>query len=259
MPIYGVVASPTLYSGQTVTASVHGAERARLAVRVYNAGDTLDTLYGPWQTAGALEWTVAETGGQPVAAVGVQAQGPAEIDRLTWEGAPATTLTRPEQGGTLWRRAWVKAVDRWDERWPEPFRIVQNSGTGLLIQGEQGWRDYTVTADVTPHLAREAGIAARVQGLTRYYAFKLVDGTGIRLTFHDEVLASRAYPWSLGETYEMSLTVQGERLLASIDGERLFDVRHDGLAHGGVALLVTEGRTATHRVMLSPPAVKEQP
>jgi hypothetical protein len=254
MPIYGMVASPTLYSGQTVRARVQGAQRTRLVARVYDGADDLRTLAGPWEAGEILEWVVPETGAQPIAEVGVQADGKAELDWLTWDGAPDTTFTKPDDGGTLWRRAWVKAVDRWDERWPEPFRIVQNSGTGLLIQGEQGWRDYTVTADVTPHLAREAGIAARVQGLARYYAFKLVERSQVQLTRHDHVLASQGYPWKFGKTYEMSLSVNGDRLIATINGEQVLEVMDNSLTHGGVALLVAEGRTATDSVTITPPA-----
>lgn len=254
MPIYGVVASPTLYSGQTVRAAVQNATAARLVARVYDGTDELREIQGPW---GELEWTIPDTDGQPVAEIGVEAQGEAELDWLTWDGAPDTTLTRPAGGGTMWRRAWVKAVDRWDERWPEPFRIVQNTGTGLLIQGERGWRDYNVTADVTPHLAREAGIAARVQGLTRYYALKLVDRNRIQLTRHDEVIASQKHPWEYGTTYELSLSVEGNRLTATVDGKKLLEAQDDHLTHGGVGLLVTEGRTATQRVTITPPA-KEQ-
>jgi hypothetical protein len=221
--------------------------------RVYDGADGLRTLEGPWQ-GGELEWVVPQTGGQPVAEIGVQVEGGAELDWLTWDGAPDTTLTRPEGGGTLWRRAWVKAVDRWDERWPEPFRIVQNTGMGLLIQGERGWRDYTVRADVTPHLAAEAGIAARVQGLTRYYALKLVGREEVQLVRHDQVLASRPYRWELGKTYDMALAVEGDRLIATVNGEEIFDVHDAQLTHGGVGLVIAEGRTVTQRVIITPPA-----
>ena len=38
---------------------------------------------------------------------------------------------------------------------------MQNRGTGLLITGARDWHDYTVTADVTPHLAQEAGVPSQ--------------------------------------------------------------------------------------------------
>src|SRR6266498_3015378 len=103
------------------------------------------------------------------------------LDYLTWDGEPDVVLARPEHGGTLWRRAWVDGVDQFDGGWPEPFRIVQNQGTGLLIHGARDWRDYHVRAAITPHLALAAGIAARVQGMRRYYALLLCAGGVARL------------------------------------------------------------------------------
>ena len=36
----------------------------------------------------------------------------------------------------------LDAMDSFNRRWPEPFRLVQNRGTGMLIQGARDWRDY---------------------------------------------------------------------------------------------------------------------
>lgn len=198
-----------------------------------------------------------ELGGQPVAAVGLTTSGTVQLDRLTWDGAPDVTLTRPV-AGTVWRRAWLRAVDRWDGHWPEPFRIVQNRGTGLLSQGSRDWQNYTVTADVTPHLAASAGIAARVQGLQRYYALELADRNTVRLVRHHTVLASRAFDWEYGHTYQLALTVDGDRLVATVDGEALFDLTDPTYDCGGVALVVTEGRTATQEVRITPISREEE-
>lgn len=252
MPIYGLVASPTLYQGQTVRARVTGDATVRLVVRVYDGADEPRTVAGPPSPAGDLSWRVPDLGGQPVVAVGLQTDGPAELHHLTWDGAPDVTLTRPADGGTMWRRAWVPATDRWDERWPEPFRIVQNRGTGLLVTGAREWRDVEVTADVTPHLAEAVGLAARVQGLRRYYALELAGRDEVRLVRGDVVLASRPYTWEFGRTYTLALRAAGTHLRASLDGEVLFDIEDAALDCGGVALLVTEGRTATQTVRVTP-------
>ncbi|MFG1622510.1 ADP-ribosylglycohydrolase family protein [Kribbella sp. NPDC049227] len=264
MPIYGLLASPTLYTGQTVTAHVDATDDAevRLTITAYDENDELRTVSGPGTTLSAgesaeLAFTVPELGGQPVAAVGLTTSGTVQLDRLTWDGAPDVTLTRPV-AGTVWRRAWLRAVDRWDGHWPEPFRIVQNRGTGLLSQGSRDWQNYTVTADVTPHLAASAGIAARVQGLQRYYALELADRNTVRLVRHHTVLASRAFDWEYGHTYRLALTVDGDRLVAAVDGEALFDLTDPAYDCGGVALVVTEGRTATQEVRITPISREEE-
>jgi len=72
-------------------------------------------------------------------------------------------------------------VDRFDPDWPEPFRLIQNRGRGLLIQGTREWTDYEVRAAVVPETVAGAGVAARVQGMRRYYALLLCDDDTIRL------------------------------------------------------------------------------
>jgi ADP-ribosylglycohydrolase len=265
MPIYGLVASPTLYSGQTLTARVTATTEAEvgLVVLAYDGADALRTVSGPVRAVGPdgpvdLAFTVPDLGGQPVAYAGLTTTGPVDLDRLTWDGAPTVTFTRPPDGGGMWRRAFVPALDRWDERWPEPFRIVQNRGTGLLVQGAREWRDYTVTADVTPHLARTAGLAARVQGLRRYYAVELAGRDTVRLVRHEDVLDSRPFPWEFGRTYRLSLTVAGDRLTARVDGAVVAESTDPTLDCGGVALLVTEGRTATQQISIVP-TPREEP
>jgi hypothetical protein len=250
MPIYGLVASPTLYPGQTVRARVDGT--ARLVIQAYAGDDEPRTVECPDAGSGDLAWTVPDLGGQPVVAVGVRTDGPARLHHLTWDGAPDVTLTRPADGGTMWRRAWVPALDRFDERWPEPFRIGQNRGTGMLITGARQWRDYTVTADVTPHLAAGVGLAARVQGLDRYYALELTGRDTVRLMRGSTVLAASPYPWTFGRTYRLSLACHADRIRAGVDGTDLFDLHDQAYDCGGVALSVTEGRTATHDVRVTP-------
>ena len=75
----------------------------------------------------------------------------------------------------MWRRAWVSAVDHQGRRAPGFFHLMQDRATGLLIQGTREWRDYTVSVAACPHMTPSGGLAARVQGLRRYYALLLAD------------------------------------------------------------------------------------
>ena len=274
MPDYRLLASPTLYPGQDVRARVVadrgnvGQVNCRLFVRPYGADDTLRVQYGPEAvlepgSADAFEWRVGDTGGQPIAGVGIEltakeaASGSVYLDYVTWDGAPDVTLTRPTEGGTMWRRAWVNGVDRFDEHSPEPYRLVQNSGTGSLIQGTRDWTDYEVSARVRPHMVLSTGIGARVQGMRRYYALLLVKGGKARLVKAldgDLVLAETDFSWHLDVTYEMSMKVRGYRLRAIINEKKLFDVE-DGdrpLTGGAVALVCEEGRSESEVVRVRP-------
>ncbi len=271
---YKLLASPTLYPGQTARASVAADENNANEVNVtlylnyYGANDQFMRCDGPTVSVKArqvadLEWTVPDLDGSPVAEIGIglssgqTASGSVYLDTLTWEGEPNVTFKKPQTGGNLWRRAWVDGTDQTEMRWYDTYRVVQNSGTGLLIQGTRDWKNYRVSADVTPHMVRAAGICIRVQGMRRYYGFLLLsDGTAqlVKALDGDHTLASRAFQWKFGQTYQLELEAKGNRLKAWVDGQLIFDVEDtDRPFEGGAAALIcTEGRTATQSVRVTP-------
>jgi ADP-ribosylglycohydrolase len=279
MPGYSLMASPTLYPGQTIKAGLVASSENEtsitccLYVQTYGADDVLHRFYGPETELSRglsveFEWRLDDVNGGsfkqlgPIAEVGIElrsgnrADGAVFLDYLTWTGAPDVIFTRPQHNGTLWRRAWVDGVDKFLSR-PEPFRLVQNQGTGLLVQGTRDWRDYRLTADVAPHMAEAAGIAVCVQGLRRYYALLLSDDGKVALVRSldgQTVLAERDFAWSFGTKYELSLQVSGARLQAWIGADKLFDIVDsvDPLVAGAVALVCRRGRTATQMVTVRP-------
>lgn len=274
MPGYGLLASPTLYPGQNVQAAVAADDAnqapitCRLYLRTYGANDELVRAYGPQAVLapGArheFTWRIEDLGGVPIADIGVElsapqrADGSVYLDYLTWDGEPDVVFTRPQAGGTMWRRAWVDGVDQFDRWWPESFRVVQNSGTGLLTQGTRDWKNYQVSATITPHLVAAGGIAARVQGMRRYYALQLAPNGKAQLVKAldgETVLAEAEFTWSFGAGYALRLQVVDTRIQGWIDDRLLFDVRDDNqpLHGGGVALVCTEGRMGTDAVTVRP-------
>ncbi len=273
MPGYRLMASPTLYSGQTIHAHLAADNRnaaavnARLYISIYGAGDKLVRLYGEALTldpglADQLSWQVPNTQGAPIAEVGIEIgaaqpqSGTVYLDYLTWDGTPNVMLGRPPQGGNLWRTAWVDGTDQTDRYWPEAYRLVQNRGTGLYIQGTRDWTDYRVSADIMPHLATGAGIAARVQGMRRYYALMLRTNDTLCLVKAldgDTVLASQPCRWEFGKSYALSLQVTGNHLQGWLNGELCFDLEDTDrvLTDGAIALVCEEGRISTEAVIVS--------
>jgi hypothetical protein len=247
-----------------------GAERlrARLYVRSYGKDDVLGQTCGPevvLDPAGTdLAWDVPELGGGPIAETGIEVlvtrPGPMRVylDALGWSGAPSTVFRRPEQGGSMWRRAWVDAVDQWDARWGPAFRVIQNRGRGLISQGTADWQDYRVSATLTPQLCKAAGLAARIGGLRRYYALLVEHGGGLRLERNEEAqtttLASRAFDWHWGESHEFALELRGSTVRALFDGRLEFAIDDSAstLRAGGVGLVVAEGRLDTEAISVEP-------
>ena len=273
---YKMVASPTLYSGQKVSAGVAaagnngGSVSIALALTYYGPDDEVLSEIAPAVSLApgasqTLNWQVPDLGGMPVASIGLQitpendATGEVVLDWLTWEGAPSVTFSRPDGEGEQWREAWVDGVDQFQSRWWDSFRISNNVGTGLISQGTADWQDYTAMADVALMLASQGGIAVRVGGMRRWYALVLCDDGKVRLVKDREktsVLAEDDFLVELDRYYRMELTVNGNTLTGSIDGKVVLEVTdtNDPLAAGGVGLVVSDGTISTDAVTVSPVA-----
>ncbi|ABU59414.1 ADP-ribosylglycohydrolase family protein [Roseiflexus castenholzii] len=273
MPGYAMLASPTLYPGQNLSARVC-ADRSnptpvqcRLYLLVYDSCDAIVRKYGDATTLApgsehVFAWRVPDTGGQPIAAVGVELRGRGHgtvyLDYLTWEGTPEATFGRPA-GGSMWRRAWVNGVSAYEQGANEPYRLIQNEGTGLLIQGTREWRDYRVCAVVTPHLAEAFGLGARVQGMRRYYALLLTRTAQrnsvvqlVRVCHSATLLAEASFAWAYEQPYIFDLCVVGRDLIGVVyapDGASATIAAQDDLLDGGgIALVLTEGHLSADQV-----------
>jgi ADP-ribosylglycohydrolase len=274
MPGYELLASPTLYAGQTVEARLlaNAANRqpvqARLYLRHYGADDALVLLAGPQQLlvpgqAVEFTWTLDLPGEDPIAEIGIMLEsaavqaGTVYLDYLTWTGEPDVLWQRPSHNGTMWGRAWVDALDHCFTKFDEMFRLAQDNGRGLLMQGTRQWQNITLSATLTPYLARRFGLAGRVQGLQRYYAL-LVDQQGgielLRVCDGETVLATAETGWDGLQPLALSLQITDTQLSGWVDGVCVATARDpEGLLlGGGVALVVEEGCIHTHAVRVAP-------
>ena len=271
---YKLVASPTIYSGQTVKVCLSATEKTtvQLFIRAYNEKDELTQIDGPiieLKADGFNEetWNVPSTGGQPIAEIGLGYAGESAttvyLDSLGWEGAPDVTLTRPSGGEhpweppLVWRRAWVNGLDQWEQWWPQPYRMSQNSGRGLLTQGTREWTDYEVAAMVTPTLMAKGGIGIRAQGMRRYYALLLCNDNKVRLIKAldgDNILAELDFEWQVNRSYGLQLQAKGNEIRAWVNGELLFRVVDEKrpLSGGAAAFILEEGHMMSDSISVRP-------
>jgi len=274
MPGYSLMASPTLYPGQTVRAAVFAAEKNSASVAIgiqlqsYGEEDKLVAIHGPRQNLPPgetiqLEWQVPDLGGAPIAHVGISisshepADGVIHLDHLSWHGSPHVTFRRPFASAKMWKRQWVDAADFFEDEFGEAFRVIQNRGRGMVITGTREWTDYSVRASITPHLVKAFGLAARVQGLERFYALLLSNRKTIKLIkrLHGQILlAEQEFAWKFGQPYRLQITVKGSQILVSVDGALTFKVEDldRPLSGGGIALVCEEGRIGTDEVSVEP-------
>lgn len=274
MPGYGLLASPTLYPGQTVRAAVFSngtnkkSIKVGLLIRSYGEADQLVSAPGPFielPAGGAanLVWQTPDLGGAPIAQVGIAissdepSDGILHLDHLTWDGSPHVSFCRPHAKARTWKRQWVNAADHFEDGSGEVFRVIQNRGRGLVITGTREWRDYSLQATITPHLVGAFGLAVRVQGLERYYALLLCNQDAIKLIKcldGEVVLAEEPLAWEFGQPYRLQITVQGSQILAFVNGTLMFQAEdlERPLSGGGIALVCEEGRVGTEDVFVMP-------
>ena len=172
-------------------------------------------------------------------------------------------LSRPPGGEKpwgpplVWRRAWVDGMDLWEANWPEAYRLVQNQGRGLILQGTREWQDYQFEASITPWSMQAGGIGARVQGMQRFYALQLVKGNTVRLVKAldgDTILGEKAFEWESQRSYRLKIQVAGKRIKAWVDQQLVFDVFDEErpLLGGGVAYVVDQGHISSQAMRVKP-------
>ena len=256
---YGMCACPTLHPGQTVEARWSAPRdnaapaTVRLLAQVYDADLGLRTIEGPAATVepGAdnnISWTIPDTDGFPVAAIGFEVQSAAAgtvlLDRLGWSGAPRTSLM-PSKSGNVWAHAWVRAVEgcvAYDNN--TTITAHHSRPGGAILQGSRDWRNYEFRARVEIRLADSFGLAIRAQGLRRHYSLRL-DPSGharlVRCADGEQILAEAPCEWIVQRPREFAISAQGDVIRASVDGIPLLEA-HDALLEGGAAgFLINRG------------------
>ena len=276
MRTYELMATPLIYSGQTARARVIANSRnvgdvaVSLSVLVYRRADALEAVesegvaLAPGEEK-VLDWRLPDTDGQPIQSIGIAARslgsaqdGAIVLDWLRWDGPPDIRLRRPREPSDFWRRAWVNAVDNFSTTFPQAFRISQDRGEGMIIHGSRQWRDYRVETALTVHLAEQAGIGVRVQGLRRFYAILLVRSNVLRLVRARDgettVLAETPFEWSFERPYHFIVETEGQTIEVTVDGVRLAarDKSEGAIANGGVALIIEGGAASSDEILVAP-------
>jgi hypothetical protein len=246
----------------------HGIVEVKLRARVYDERDQLRDIEGsavriePGKQA-VLEWTLPDTGGQPIAELGLaisstgkRADGRLLVDYLRWDGAPALTLKRPAGDCDFWRMSWVNGASFFSKRFPPAFRISQNRGEGIIIHGTRQWTDYQASGDVMLHLGNYGGFAVRAQGLRRYYGARVTrDGKMQIVRVRDEdtkVLAETPFNTEFEKHISMKVSAQGDRITFEADGVSLSaeDSSPEAFSDGGVGLMVHEGALSSNEIRI---------
>ena len=242
---YGASFSPTIYPGQQMRARVYlpPDAPARLSASLYvldgNPGEAhqgrAQTLQpGTWQE---LSWSIPELHGACLVEAGVVLRnldnpwsGSLLLDDFDWAGPPRFSYDWSQE------RAEYGGVSQWTllrGYWRLQDGAYHGSGSGIneSYSGDPEWRDYTLTVRLVPLTGEQHHINVRVQGALRSYALGLAPDQQLALYKNDHgytPVASAAFAWQHGQSYELALRVEGNRLHASATGGPELEWTDDG-------------------------------
>ncbi|KAH8177914.1 ADP-ribosylglycohydrolase domain-containing protein [Sarocladium implicatum] len=276
---YDMMASPLVYPGQQLRAEIRAdkdnttAMAVLIRLKAYKEDDSLVTIDSDpiSLTPGhkdVITWTIPQSLQDFPVQVGIAISGKEKslaipagdiyLHSLGWSGCPTLTLSRPApKAKSFWSRAWVTSVDKSHMDMGPSFFLAQNEGEGLFYQGTREWKDYSVQVSgfVVNHGAN-MGVAGRVQGLRRYYAVVFTsDKRLVLVKVRDNEkteLASKAFMWALDVACDVTLTLNGKRLVARV-GETEVQAQDDSYDGGAAGLIVSEGSLSADSISIGQP------
>jgi ADP-ribosylglycohydrolase len=232
-----------------------------------------------------IRWSIpSEYENQPIQQIGIAFSadepfegGTVRLDYLRFTGAPQMILRRPEgapgeagHSNKMWHHSWVNAVDTF-HKWGPSFHIAHESqGEGIICHGTRQWKNYKViVSGFQVQISKAAGVAVRVQGIHRWYALMFLDDPQrgrrvalMRARDGERTLLIRAgedvrdenapaaeaeFEWSVGESYEVTVSVEQDTITASVGPIELQAIVTD-YADGGMGLVVRNGSLSAQSI-----------
>ena len=259
---FAMVASPTLYSGQTVTAKLARAAgvRARLYALYYGHDDATERLDGEWAPLDAdeptLGWTIRATNGLPLYRLGLELASDGRFDgdilirSIDWHGAPAAFEIRGMLMKSIWNltpfwtRAFVSSARHFAPDFKWTLCISHPDDNGVVTTGSRDWDDYQVASSIDYSLHESGGLVARARGHRRYYAGVLKGTEAQILKRYDDtvaVLARADVGAGASSKRDLRLSLKGDELRFAVDGKAVASARDDTFVSGGAGFLVERG------------------
>lgn len=262
---FSTVASPTLYSYQTVTTKVSSLEEGAVTVRpyilYYDINDREQVLYGKTVPVGTkvktFTWKVPDTKGMSIFKLGYQISsgrrfdGHIVIHSIDWKGAPegfaqkGMLMTSIWNTNPLWLAGFASSAVQFAADFKYTYCVSNVGADGLVTIGSREWEDYSVESTLYFSLHKAGGLVLRSIGHKRYYGavmnefreaviYMQKDGTR-------KILASVPFPYEEDRGYRMKFTAHGSDLILEIDGRTVLEVEDHTYFCGGAGFVISKG------------------
>ena len=284
---YDFISCPIVYSGQNIKTQLISKTKKNIKVNIFikywGEGDKLIKISSEDYSFNSnekkiIEWKVPETKSNPIGQIGIDissdenCSGKLMINYLSIQGEPSTIFSRPEHiskpkrgvldsseelfYGQMWKNSWVKALDKWETRWAESFRITQNIGRGVIFTGTNNWKNYTVSSRIKFHLVKSGGILSRIQGLKRYYALELTSKNKLRIVkmlYDLKILKEIDFKLDFFKEYNLSFKVNDNKLYGYVNDELILETEDSSnvLNYGGIGFITEDGTMCSNEIQIS--------
>ncbi|MDR3475508.1 MAG: ADP-ribosylglycohydrolase family protein [Devosia sp.] len=259
---FAMVASPTLYPGQTVQAVVAAppTAMARLYALYYDRDDAIQRLESDWhvlaEAGKTLEWTIPATNGLPLYRLGVEFgsdtrfDGEVAIRSIDWGGAPKAYEIKGMLVKSIWNltpfwtRAWVSSARHFAPDFKYTFCFSHPFENGVATTGSRDWDDYSIESSIDYSINDGGGLVARSRGHRRYYAGMLKGREALIVRRYDDevtVLARAPVPVGASGKRDLKFSLHGSQLRLAVDGEQRLFVKDDVFKSGGAGFIVEKG------------------
>ncbi|POP32848.1 ADP-ribosylglycohydrolase family protein [Lactonifactor longoviformis] len=273
---FDVLCSPTLYSGQTVSASVKAEDAQnpdfRFFIEYFNEEDELEVLksdgFALEKGENLLTWEVPDTEGHAIYRLGITltsqecVSGSIILKTLDWSNVPVrycmgrsmemTPSLTPWTTKTSWLATFVSSADCYCPDYTTTFSISHSGHNGVVTTGTLDWDNYSVSSALTLGQQDAAGLVARAKGHRRYYGAVLTNGQAVIYRQKDgerTPVASESFDFESGvdHIYNMKFTVNNDTLTLYVDGKEAVSGRDSAYTCGGAGFVVDYGAILADR------------
>nr|WP_249316899.1 ADP-ribosylglycohydrolase family protein [Bacillus sp. FJAT-50079] len=264
---FSTVASPTIYSTQTIETTFVNPNEETIIVRqyalYYDIDDTIKTVYAQERKLetgeSTYEWTIPDTKGMPIFRIGYELISDARFDGdiiiqdIDWNGAPkefyqkGMMMTSIWKTDPFWLHTWTSSAKHFAADFKYTFCISHHEENGIATIGSNDWDDYSVESKLIFSLHKKAGLTARSNGHRRYYAAVYEGGNQVSIISRKDndlvILASAKFLYEEDRLYDTKFTVKGNHLSLFVDGNELLSVKDEKNLYtsGSAGFLIEEG------------------
>lgn len=271
---FSTIASPTLYSSQTVETEFSAPEGEGVSIRpyilYYDIDNQVQSIYGDYVKATGerqkLYWKVPDTGGMSIFKLGYEITSSSRFDgqvliySIHWSKAPARfaqegmLMNSIWNTNPLWLAGFASSAAQFAADFNQTYCVSHVEEDGLVTIGTRDWEDYSVSSTLFFSLHRSGGLVIRSVGHRRYYGAILRDGKEAVVYVQKDAerteLANVPYTYGEDIGYELKLTAVGNRLQLEIQGEVVIQAEDGTYSRGGAGFVISKGTMTCNSLVI---------